>query len=144
MAETDLAALLPQILETIGSGGEFLLYPRGESMLPLVRPEKDGVWLSKAEKPARNDICLYRRENGRFVLHRLVKRQKNGLLAFRGDNQRKTETDVPESAVIARVATVQRDGKRKSPKNPFYLFTHCSALARVLRFTLYKKRSGDG
>ena len=139
--ETELSELLPRIAETIANGGEFLLYPQGESMLPLVRPARDGVWLSKAEKPARNDICLYRRENGRFVLHRLVKREKSGSLSFRGDNQRETERGVPEDAVIAKVAAVQRDGKRRSPKNPFYLFTHCSALARALRFP--KKRRGN-
>ena len=111
-------------------------------MLPLIRPARDGVWLSKPEKLARNDICLYRRENGRFVLHRLVKREKSGSLSFRGDNQKETERGVPESAVIAKVAALQKDGKRKTPKNPFYLFTHCSALARALRFK--KKRHGDG
>ena len=143
-AEIELAALLPQIVETIGSGGEFLLYPRGESMLPLIRPARDGVYLVRAEKTARNDIFLYRRENGRFVLHRFVRREKSGSLTFRGDNQREAETGVPEDALIARVSAVLRDGKRKNPKNPFYLFTHCSAPARALRFTFRKKRHGDG
>jgi phage repressor protein C with HTH and peptisase S24 domain len=131
--ETDLNALLPVLREVTESGGEFLIYPRGDSMMPLIRPAKDGVYLAAAKPLRRKDICLYRRENGQFVLHRLVKIQKNGTLLMRGDNQTYTE-QICATDVIARVSAVKKEEKRKDPAGFFYLFTHCSALARALRF----------
>ncbi len=131
--KAELGELLPVLCEVIAGGGEFLIYPQGDSMLPLVRPARDGVYLVAADKLRKNDVCLYRRENGQFVLHRLIKIEKDGCLLMRGDNQTSTEHIAPD-AVIARACAVQKEGKRKDPASFFYLFTHCSALARRLRF----------
>ena len=131
--ETDLHALLPVLTEVIESGGEFLIYPRGDSMMPLIRPAKDGVYLVAPTRLKRNDVCLYRRENGQFVLHRLIKKRADGTLLMRGDNQTSTEVLQP-SDVIARACAVKKGEQRKRPNGFFYLLTHCSALARRLRF----------
>ena len=132
--ESTLAQLLPSIQATLKEGGEYLLCPRGESMLPLIRPARDSVYLVAPDKLKRHDVCLYQRENGQFVLHRLVKIEKDGTLTFRGDNQSAKERGIPQAAVIARVGAVLRDGKRVSPQKRLYLFTHIFAPARLLRF----------
>ena len=40
--KAELGELLPVLCEVIAGGGEFLIYPQGDSMLPLVRPAMDG------------------------------------------------------------------------------------------------------
>ena len=42
----------------LDSGGEFCMYPRGKSMLPLIVPERDCVTLVKCHDLRRGDIAL--------------------------------------------------------------------------------------
>lgn len=132
--ELELKEQLPLMLEVLSSGAEYEILPRGESMLPLIRPGQDVVCLVAPQALRRRDICLYRRANGQFVLHRLERIEKDGTLQFRGDNQRDIECGVARSAVIARVCAVKKAGKRCAPAPFFYCLTHISPLARRLRF----------
>lgn len=103
---------LPVIKEVLARGGEFHLYPRGVSMLPTIREGRDSVMLSPAAPPYRRaDILLYRRDTGVFVLHRVVKVEKDGSLTMRGDNQYAKERGIREDQVIAVVRRYFRDGR---------------------------------
>jgi hypothetical protein len=110
----------------IASGGEFRLYPRGTSMMPLLREGRDSVALVAPDRIKRGDILLYRREDGQFVLHRLLRIEKDKTLTFCGDNQSRLEKGISPDAVIARVAYFWRDDKRVSPKSLRY-FTYRTA-----------------
>ena len=103
-------------------------------MLPLIRPGQDVVCLSKPMKLRRRDVGLYCRASGQFVLHRLERIEKDGMLSFRGDNQRDVEYGVAPEAVIARVSVIKKGEKRCKPAPFFYCMTHISPLARRLRF----------
>ena len=59
-----LADYAGTIREVMDSGGEFTLYPRGTSMLPLIVQGRDSVTLVKAEEFRTGDIAFYQRENG--------------------------------------------------------------------------------
>ena len=108
----ELALLLPLIEEVLAHGGEFELHPRGQSMLPTIKEGRDRVMLSPAAPPyARGDLLLYRRKNGVFVLHRVVKVEKDGTLTMRGDNQFALERGIKESQVIASVKRYFRAGR---------------------------------
>ena len=64
------------VIETVmESGGEFRMYPRGTSMLPLIVQNRDSVVLKRNFEDAakKHDIAFYRRDNGQFVLHRVMK-----------------------------------------------------------------------
>ena len=100
-----LEELWPLIEDVFKKGGRFRLFPRGSSMLPLIHPGVDSVLLEAPSEIARHDILLYRRQNGQFVLHRLMKRE-NGTLTMCGDNQYALEKGLPESAVLARVCGI--------------------------------------
>ena len=67
-----LADYAGTIREVMDSGGEFTLYPRGTSMLPLIVQGRDSVTLVKAEEFRTGDIAFYQRENGQYVLHRVI------------------------------------------------------------------------
>lgn len=141
--EFSMADMYPLIRDVIDSGGEFRLYPRGVSMMPLLRQGKDSVALVRPEHIRRRDICLYRRDNGQFVLHRLMRMEKDGTLTFLGDNQTVPERGVAKEAIIARVAACYRGEKRRSVTSPtlrIYTFFHCQMWLRRLRFFLGRVR----
>ncbi len=97
--------------EKIKNGGEITFSPKGVSMLPLIRPDFDSVVLKKAEGPLKKgDIAFYRRDNGKFVLHRVVG-VEDGSYRMCGDNQGFVEKKVEDRLIIAVVKDVLRDGK---------------------------------
>lgn len=103
--------IVPLIVETLNNGGAFRLYPKGISMCPLLREGKDSVLLEKCESIEKNDILLYRRKNGRFVLHRVIDNEKE--LVFCGDNHHVYEYGITEKDVIAKVGGIYRKEKFK-------------------------------
>lgn len=110
----ELAALLPLIREVISRGGEFALHPRGESMLPTIRAGRDTVMLSALDRPpVRGDLLLYQRDTGAFVLHRVVREEKDGTLSMRGDNQYFIERGIRKDQVIAVVRRYYRQGQER-------------------------------
>ena len=60
--------------EILERDGRLIYSSVGDSMLPMIRQGRD---LLVIEKPAgrlkRYDIPLYKRDNGRYVLHRILK-----------------------------------------------------------------------
>ncbi len=96
------------IEDVISRDGEFRLYPRGTSMLPLIRQGKDSVVLVKPGLLSKNDIVLYRRRNDKYVLHRIVKKKGNDLFLC-GDNQSVIETGITVDMVVAKVKGVYID-----------------------------------
>lgn len=99
------------IQEVLDSGGEFQLYPRGSSMLPLIQEGRDWVRLiQKGKTLHRNDIILYHRSDGSFVLHRIIKIRSDGYVLC-GDNQVQLERGVQEDQVIALVKEIGRKGR---------------------------------
>ena len=136
-----LAELLPLMLEILQSGGEFRLYPQGTSMMPLLRQGVDSVVLRTDDNIKKNDICLYKRSNGNFVLHRVVKAEPDGTFRFRGDNQAATECGVPRDQIIAKVVCVMRGEKACKPATLWYRLTRLSAPARALRFRSRKNKN---
>jgi len=99
------------------NGGEFRLYPRGTSMLPLLREGKDSVGLVKPAKDLKkNDIVFYLRDDGHYVLHRIVK-VKGDLYTLCGDNQVMLEEGIRSEQIIGVVERVFRGDKEISGKN---------------------------
>jgi len=97
------------IEEVLQSGGEFLLSPKGTSMLPLIVQGEDRVVLKKyTELPQKYDIAFYRRANGSFVLHRIVKKKKDGSFVMCGDNQLALEHGILPEQIIAYVTTIHK------------------------------------
>ena len=78
--------IFPLIEEGIKNGGKYRFYPKGVSMLPLLREGIDSVILSLPEKIEKYDMVLYQRDDGQYVLHRVVD-IKDGKYDFCGDNQ---------------------------------------------------------
>lgn len=115
-----LDELYPVIDEVISSGGEFRLYPRGTSMMPLLREGLDSIILVSPRNVSKNDIVLYKRESGQFVLHRVVK-IKNGEYIMCGDNQFELEFGIRQENILAQVKCIYRENIRVELDNKDYL-----------------------
>ena len=121
----------------IGAGHSFTFTPNGVSMLPRIIGGKDVAKLSPIiEEPKKNDIIFYRRQNGGFVLHRIVKKPKNGFYTFCGDNQYYLEKGIRREQLIARLSSLTRDGKKIDPSPKWFVF-----FLPLRRFTIHLKRS---
>lgn len=55
----------------------------------------------------KNDIILYKRENGTFVLHRVTGKKENAYI-FRGDNQFSDEYGIKREQMIGKVTEIIR------------------------------------
>ena len=139
-----LEQLMPLIRERIAIGQSVWLDPKGTSMLPMIRQGKDSVRLSPVPAQLKKyDLPLYQRENGQYVLHRIVKAGKSYTCV--GDNQFELEKGLKHEQMIAVVTAFSREGKRHSVTELRYWaycrFWHYSRpIRRVWRKVLWHLR----
>ncbi len=115
MPETSvpLADLLPLMQERLALGESVQFTPHGGSMRPMLRDGADQVLLSALpEKLKKYDLPLYRREDGHFVLHRVI--GVGETYTCIGDDQFTREPGVRREQMIALVTAFTRKGKRYS------------------------------
>lgn len=99
--------------ESLAAGQTVRFSPKGVSMLPMLRQGKDTVTLSPVEGPLRKyDIPLYRRDNGAYILHRIVRAGETYTCI--GDNQYVLEPGIRQDQIIAVVTSFSR-GDREIP-----------------------------
>lgn len=131
------------IRDVLESGGEFQIYPRGTSMLPLLWQDRDWVTLVKPVDPPRiRDIILYQRTDGSYVLHRILKRGKDGYVLC-GDNQAWLEKGIQTEQIIGVVNALGINGKRyekNSMKMQLYEQVWCFMPLRKLYFRVLGHR----
>ena len=129
--------LMPLMIEQLEKGGTVRFSPRGKSMLPMLRQDIDSVMLAPiTSKLKKYDLPLYQRDNGRYVLHRIVG-VGDGYTCI-GDNQYFTEDGIRQDQMIAIVTSFNRGGKEYSVNDIRYQlycrFWHYSRFPRrVLR-----------
>ena len=103
----ELVPLLMLQLETSGSAN---LNVTGFSMLPMLHSHKDSVKLAPADQmKGKRELILYRRDNGVYVLHRILREKKDGYVCC-GDNQFVTER-IRKDQILAVVTEFTRNGK---------------------------------
>lgn len=115
-----LDEIYPVIKEKIQNGGTVQLPITGTSMNPLLYWGRDTVELTKCENPQKYDIIFYRRDDGHFVLHRIVGKNENGFILC-GDNQIKKEYGITENHIIAVVKSITRKDKTFSVDKASYM-----------------------
>lgn len=118
-----LEELLPKMEAAFARGESIRIIPQGDSMLPLLRPGIDGVTLSAVpERLRKYDLPLYRRSNGQFVLHRIVKAGQTYTCI--GDNQIAFEHGVRHEQMLAVVRSFKR-GEREIPVTALRYRIYC-------------------
>ncbi len=87
-------------------------------MLPLIVEGRDSVELKSYDRePLKNDIAFYKRDNGQFVLHRIVRTGNDGIYTMCGDNQTSLEKGIRREQIIAFAETVYRKNRVLNGKN---------------------------
>ena len=109
------------ILETLDMGKAFKIFPNGISMEPLIHQGRDAVYIKKPEgRLKKYDIAFFKRENGEYVLHRVIKVLPDSY-NFCGDNQWQVERGITDSQIIGIVTKLEIDGKTVMPDDAEYI-----------------------
>lgn len=112
--------LAPLILEAVSSGQSVKLTVPGKSMTPTLIDRVSQVRLEALSMPKRGDMVLYRRNNGQYILHRIVKCAKDGTFVLCGDSQYRLESGIRRDQLIAVVTAFKRRGDWISCTNVLY------------------------
>ena len=116
-----LEQLMPLMREYLAAGKTVKFSPRGISMLPMLRQGIDDVVLSPLpEKLRKYDLPLYQRDDGHFVLHRIVR--VGETYSCIGDNQFELEHGLRHDQMIAVVTAFYREGEYHSVNELGYRF----------------------
>lgn len=106
--------MMPTIKAQLQSGGSVRFSPNGTSMLPMLRQGVDTVVLSPLPQRLKPyDLPLYQRDNGQYVLHRIVA-VNDGVYTCIGDNQFDLEYGVRHDQMIGIVTEFYRRTKECS------------------------------
>lgn len=116
----DFKTNLEQLLQ---KGNIIRLKPQGFSMYPLFIPGRDEALIQQVPVTSlkRNDVALYRRDQGILVLHRIVRVTADGYY-MTGDNQYEIEYPLLPDQFRGKLIAFVRNGKEISVRNPVYRF----------------------
>lgn len=80
--------------------GQILEVPVGISMWPMLKNREDQILIKSVSFPLHvNDVVLFKRENGQYVLHRIIKIRHNDYV-IRGDNCLDNEYGITDNQII--------------------------------------------
>ena len=110
------------IEESLRENGMHVSTTSGYSMMPMLKDRRDRVILRPVEEQPlrRYDLPLYKRPDGKYVLHRIIK-VCDGYYIIRGDNTYVNEK-IPFEWVIGYVTEFYRKGRHVSADSKRYRF----------------------
>lgn len=101
--EVQMASLSPIMEEILSAGGSVELTVTGNSMKPMLFHRKSRVRLQPPRELQVGDLPLYRRDNGHFVLHRVIAVEQESYTCC-GDNQWHPERGIRQDQILAVVS----------------------------------------
>ncbi len=112
----DTEAFLDTVCELLRQGQTDVAIPvAGGSMVPFLH-HGDTVCLNLLDSaPKRGDVVLYRRESGRYILHRIYRMRRDGSVLMVGDAQQEIEILPSRDMICARVTSARHQGKLCQP-----------------------------
>ena len=108
--------------------GNLVYHNVGDSMMPLIKQGRDLMVLEAPKRRVKKyDAVLYKRPNGKYVMHRIIGENSDGFILC-GDNRYDKEYGVKNEQILALLTAVVRDGKEikaDSFKYKFYARLWC-------------------
>lgn len=129
-----LSQLLPAMDEMLKDGLEVTFVTNGSSMQPLLYT-KDSVTIKRADTYKKKDVVLFRRVDGSFVLHRIIK-IKNDMVFTEGDSLSGKDEPINKEQILGKAIAFIRKGKTLKVtdfKYKLYKLVYISALGKKLR-----------
>ena len=102
--------LLEEVAALVAQGKDVIFTPKGNSMLPFIRGDRDSVRLSACVEPEEGDIILARHD-GRYILHRVIAVDEKTLLLMGDGNLQGTER-VLRGDILGKVTAILRPNGR--------------------------------
>lgn len=125
--------------EFLSEGMQVLLPLKGDSMQPFIHPGKDLALLDPKKDAVPGDVVLARTTSGIYVIHRVVRIEKDGSLVLKGDgNLYATETCTPDG-VLGTVVQVQRPSGKIHYPGRVKSWQKLPVLLRRIILALYKR-----
>lgn len=108
----DTQVFLDTVCDLLRQGEPQVAIPvAGNSMAPFLH-HGDTVYLRLPDSPLkRGDIVLYTRSDGRYILHRIQKINKDGTFFMVGDAQQELENIPSQGQIHARACAALHHGK---------------------------------
>ncbi len=117
-----MADLYPIMAESLKQGNEVKIIATGFSMKPMLRDSIDTITLEKQTGNLKKyDLPLYRRKDGTFVLHRVIKAENDKYIMC-GDNQVMLEYGITNENIVGITKSFTRSGKEYCATNKAYKF----------------------
>lgn len=132
-----------QIERILSEDGFYVSTTVGMSMFPMLRNRKDRVVIRPLgeEKLKKYDLPLYRRPDGKYVLHRIIG-VREGYYVIRGDNTYHKEK-VPQKWILGYVTEFYRNEKHITVESKKYrVYARFWNGIYPLRFLAVKCRAG--
>lgn len=106
--------------EVLERDGKLVYTCVGTSMMPMLRQRRDILII---ERPCgalkKYDVPLFKRDSGKYVLHRVLKVRGDGYVLC-GDHQWQKEYGVTDRQIIGVLTAFVRDGKEIPVTDPRY------------------------
>ncbi len=119
----DIDAYMPVLRELLAQGQSVSLTVTGESMSPFLRHGRDQIRLAAVTAPPqRGDMVFFRRRNGQYIMHRVLRRMPDGNYAIIGDGQQQVESPIAPEQIFAVVRQVCRKGVWLGPESFWWRF----------------------
>ena len=119
----DIDAYMPVLRELLAQGQSVSLTVTGESMSPFLRHGRDQIRLAAVTAPPqRGDMVFFRRRNGQYIMHRVLRRMPDGNYAIIGDGQQQVESPIAPEQIFAAVTQVCRKGVWLGPESFWWRF----------------------
>ena len=140
--------LKSSIENELNNSGKLIYTNVGDSMFPLIRPEGDIIIIKKCSgKLKKYDIPLYKRTNGKYILHRVMKVKRDGTYIMCGDNRWRREKGINDNnilGVLTSVVWVGKENKLCGLRYRMYVFFWCRlyyirALALIVKDLINRK-----
>lgn len=122
MRELDTQAYVGALKELVEEGHEVSLRIAGSSMAPFLVHQRDTIFFRKPHRELRvGDMVFYRRRNGQYVMHRIVRIRDGGYYLV-GDAQQEIEGPLDRCQIFALVTAVERKGRLLRPGSFWWEF----------------------
>lgn len=109
--------ILEEARHLINEGMEVTLKAKGVSMLPFIVGNRDSAVLVGTDNPQEWDIVLVRLEEGRYVLHRVIRREGEDLTLM-GDGSVIATEKCKRGDVIGKAVRIVKPGKTVDCNSP--------------------------
>ena len=106
--------------DILARDGRLVYTSVGDSMRPFIRSGEDLLVIEPVQgRLKKYDVPLYRRDTGKYVLHRILQvREKDYVIC--GDNRWRRETGITDRHILGVLTAIVRDGKTISVDDPSY------------------------